>query len=433
MDEALTFAFVHSNYEKTILVDGKIYTDGESYYSWLSEDDFLDINVSQIYKNTYYDPHPPLYYYLFAIIYSLTPGSVSSMPGIILNTIFAAFTTILLFLLARRLSLDRIEAAAVCALWAWSAGMVSEVLFLRMYSLQTFACALTSYVVIRFFIQSNTPAHINSVGGFGKLLPDKGSRFMLLTIFIATVFGFFTQYYFIIFAGALYLVVGITMLFKQRVKQALWFALSVLVGFVAAIALYPRSIADLFSGERGAQALSTINAITLDTIAERLTGYLGVFSRDFFAGNLKLTVIIILVSVAWTVILIKRRQILINSQISLKPLFFIAVSSTLYFLIVSNIAPYNGNDRYLFAIYLFIGLLIFMPVLLLHTAIQKPSIKYASLGLTFVGIILVFSLLTPNNPYLHRGAGPVLDSAQKNMTAIIVWNQSWKISLLHRG
>jgi hypothetical protein len=417
MDEAFTFAAVHFVPDKVLPEEGKAYNSGEPFYSWLSEDDFLDINVGRIYESTYGDPHPPLYYYLFACMYSLAPGSVSPMPGIILNTIFLALTTTLLFLIARRLSLNQIESAAASALWAWSAGMVGDAMFLRMYSLQTFACMLSVYVVVCFF-QKNMPQQ--EYKGSRGLLPEKGTGFLLIGIVFITLFGFFTHYYFAVFAGILYLSVGIIMICRHRIKQALWFGLSAIIGFGAAIAIYPQAITDIFVGFRGAEAISAAKAISWDTFGERVTGYLDIFARDFFANSPKVGAIIILAAIICMVLLIRKRKVLKLSGVSLDPLLFVSITAIAYLLVVSNVSPYI-TDRYAFAIYPLVGLLIFTPVLLLRIVIKKHGpYKYAPLGLTFIGIILAFSLFTPTVRYLDAYDNPELDSAWENKTAITI-------------
>jgi hypothetical protein len=421
LDEALTFAFVHSD-ENDVPEDGKIYEYGDPLYSFMSADDFLDINVRQIYKNTYEDPHPPLYHYLFACIYSLTPGSVSPMPGIVLNTICLALVTILLFLIARRLSLNQIESAAVSALWAWSAGMVGNAVLLRMYALQTFACMLSVYVAVRFFQKNmQLPKYKNS----HNLLPERGTRRLLFCVAFTTLFGFFTHYYFVVFSCILYLSVGIIMIYRRRIKQALWLGFSVVIGYGIAIAIYPRAITDILAGSRGAEAMSLAKAISYETFIERTTKYLSILSRDFFINDPKICAVIILATIICVVLLMRKRKILIQSSVSLDPLLFISITVIAYFMIVSNVSV-MVVDRYIFAIYPLLGLLIFAPMHLLRIVIKKHGLyRYAPLGLTFIGIILAFSLLTPTVQHLKAYDNPemnsALDSARENTTSITIW------------
>lgn len=274
-DESYTFFLANGWWLDSSPQQGFVYHDGEPWRSWTSVQSFLGVDFSKLYLNQASDNHPPLYYLLFSLAYSLFPGSNDPLIGCVLNTVFSAVSTLLVYALARRLGTSQALALGLSFLWAINPGMINSMLYLRMYCLLSVFFLAASILVVR------------------SLDEDALSWATVMALFFVSVAGFLTQYFFVLFAFPLYLVCGICLLVRRRVRCAAKFALATAGGIACAMAIFPPSIGHLLASGRGKQALD--RAATGDSFLAFLRQDWHLLNSTDFGGMLPAILAVIIV------------------------------------------------------------------------------------------------------------------------------------------
>ena len=126
-----------------------------------------------------YDVHPPVFYLLLHTVCSLTPGIYSIWQGLALNILYALITTVFLYLILEKLIRNQRAAFFVSLVCITNPGVISNVMFIRMYML------LTMWMVLAIWL------HL----GMGEKWHWK---FFVLNGALAYV-GFLTHYYYLVF------------------------------------------------------------------------------------------------------------------------------------------------------------------------------------------------------------------------------------------
>ena len=192
-------------------------------YVTVGEGDALDF--ASVYYNQTRDVHPPLYYWLFNLVSSLTPHVFSKWTGLGLDLVLYLLTLLALYRLARTL-LDSRE-AAVCAviLYGLSGLGLSTMLMIRMYVLMTLLTVLLALWIARL-LRTERPIYCPLIA---------------LTLFL----GLLTQYYFVFYAFFLCAAYVFHAAGKRRWKALLRFALWALAGVALLPLVFPACIAQL--------------------------------------------------------------------------------------------------------------------------------------------------------------------------------------------
>ncbi len=240
---------------------------------WLSRDSFRNDFVVlegerfryQVVKQMQsWDVHPPLYYYILHTACSLFPGVFSKWLGIGVNILaYVPCFCLLACLVSRCLAEEKPQsfrifmAFAVCLFWGFCAAVISGVMFIRMYQWLTLFVLLLACLHVRAIKKQ-----------------DFGVRFLIptaLTVFL----GFMTQYYYIIFH--FFMGVGMCFLFlkNKKRKELFFYVLSCAAGLLAAMIYYPSSMAHIFRGYRGTEAVSEFWDV--GNTLERLRFFTGLF------------------------------------------------------------------------------------------------------------------------------------------------------------
>lgn len=375
-----------------------------------------------------WDVHPPLYYYILHTVCSLFPGVFSKWLGIGVN--LAAYVPCF-FLLAYLVfhsvagkEKDRKKGTAlsflVCLLWGFSAAVVSGVMFIRMYQW------LTLFILICACL------HVRAVRK-----EDYGIRF-LLPLAVTVFMGFMTQYYYIIFhffmgAGFCFL-----LLKKKKIKELLLYALSCAIGLAAAILYYPASMAHIFRGYRGTEAVSEFGDV--GNTWDRLKFFLDLF--DKYVVNGTLCVIMLLICLLWITVFLRGKR---KPEKVIGLLLFTCAG---YFFTVSKTALLLGetSNRYQLPVY---GILLFLLVYFLYTPAEILIDRYVKekdkQGLWKKGILLflLFGIVLTDGAalketkvfFLYEEESFVMEyvKANRDIPAVVFYNEEspdnvWRLS-----
>lgn len=317
-----------------------------------------------------WDVHPPVYYWVFHTVASLVPGVFSKWIGLSINLFFHGINLILLTYLSYLVSGRDIKMACLATLISgFSPAAMSGVVFIRMYEMLTTFVLCCAILHVRAVIRSN-----EELSGLWDLLP----------MAMVTYLGFMTQYYYFIFLFFLAIPFSVWLLWRDRkLWNCLRYGLCQCVAFGLAYLTYPAFPAQMFRGQRGAQAAE--NFFDLSNTLERVWFFLDLMNGYVF-GYLFFVILLMVISLA---VRVRRRsnsaveERVKQSGLQFGIAFWILLFAVAgYFLTVSKTALLLGetSNRYQLPIY---GMVVFLALFACRTLWRqavvlvdvKPAIK----------------------------------------------------------
>ncbi len=317
IDEAYSFGL--ASYDKP-----EIENNEDFYNTWHTKEyyeDYLTVNkdeisnYKQVYENQKNDVHPPLYYLILRFAMGFSVDHFSKWTGIIVNIIIYYFVTIFMYLILKQLfkgeNREKEKALILSFLSSITIASVSNVIYIRMYSL------LTLEILITIFL------HI-------KLLQTKKTNIkLLLAIGLCVLAGILTHYYYLFYIGILYLIFFIKYikesnikdsnikdsnikeinikdsriknyvnnsntdktLYMSKIKMLASYTLTILTSGILSLIIFPYSIQHMFFGYRGQGVISNLENIykSILNIFEQL------HNLNYYGFNNLLFVIVIII------------------------------------------------------------------------------------------------------------------------------------------
>ncbi len=274
MDEAYSYGLM--NYNKI-----EITNNSDFYDTWHSKDyykDYFEIgndevsNFKPVYENQKNDVHPPLFYLLLRIASLFTVGNFSKWSGLILNMIIYAFSSVFIFLIAKKLFKDNKKALLTLLFTGLCLGALDTSAYIRMYELANLFVLISTYI------------HMN-------LYEKKELEFKdLITVLIATVLSSLTHYYTLIYIGVLFIIFVIKYIKNKEYKNLIKYISTFVVAAGISLAIFPYSINHIFNGYRGVGA--TGNFIDFKALGKDIIIYLGILGKNLF-GKIEIAISII--------------------------------------------------------------------------------------------------------------------------------------------
>lgn len=394
VDEVYTYEL--SNYPGTFFSETEgfldTWVDGSFFQESMSVDGLGDLDYATVYHNQENDVHPPIYYFVIHTVAALFHGEVSKWIGILPNMFFCLLTTVLLYLVAARLFPNRVLALLAAAMWAWSVGTMTTAVFIRMYALLT--CIATALVLV----------HLKALEDVRRGKLRKRTAALL---FVVTLLGILTQYYFLVFCFFLCGIFFLCLCATRRWK--LLGVYTVLEGgaLCAAVAIFPKMLFHIFGGYRGKQAFGSM--ATKEGTLDGLKKVASIISRQLFNGWLK-ECILLVVAVVVVYFLVKHvlhlrlfpkgeevgmavemdvhmdrklRLHISHVDVAVALLGVVAVG---YWGLVGKVAPYK-TDRYFFCIYPLIVLcMVYLGYRTLMLLVRNPQRSTIALAVVALGI-----------------------------------------------
>ncbi|MBR6391103.1 MAG: hypothetical protein IKS16_07150 [Lachnospiraceae bacterium] len=212
-----------------------------------------------------WDVHPPVYYFILHSVCSLMPGVFSMWQGLWINLACLLISLILMVRLGDKL-LPAPSVMTVCLgilAWGISAATLTGVVFIRMYMLLT------------VWILAVTLLHL------GK----SDNKWFWPALGALTFCGFMTHYYFFIWLFFLAVAWNIREMIRTKsIRTTLYYGLTMIVSFGACYLFYPAFPAQMFRGQRGAQAAG--NFFDIGNTWERIVFFAEKVNRIGFGGIL---------------------------------------------------------------------------------------------------------------------------------------------------
>lgn len=371
-----------------------------------------------------WDVHPPLYYFILHTVCSLFPGVFSKWLGIAVNVIaFIPCFFLLRYLVYATMKQEKqasFLAFAVCLFWGFGAAVISGVMFIRMYQWLTLFILLCACLHVRAMEKQ-----------------DFGIRF-LLPLGITVYLGFLTQYYYIVFhifmgAGFCFL-----LLKNKKIRELLAYAMTCAAGLGAAIVSYPASMAHIFRGYRGTEAVSEFSDAA--NTAGRLRFFIGLF--DDYVMNGTLSIWLLAICLIWLAVWYRKKRRAAfgkteeggkaNNAVGL--LLFTCLG---YFFTISKTALLLGetSNRYQLPVY---GIMIFLLLyFLLMPVIRLDRISVAA-GMIVIAVLLAAdasALFSGKVFFLYEEEKAVMEYVKENkeVPVVVFYNEAsadnvWRLS-----
>lgn len=203
---------------------------GEELLPLVSVQEGEEFSYDTVYYNNSLDAHPPLYYYLFHTVCSLTPNLFSKWSGLLLNYSIFILAQIILYALCLEFTDDRLWALAAPAVYGGTVFAVDTAMFIRMYMLITLFTLILALIHVR--------------------IVRRGFRYGdCLLCLIVTFAGVYSHYFFALAAFFLAAFMCIYLLCRKEFKHFLCYALSMLAGVALVFALYPAAFTQIGGSE----------------------------------------------------------------------------------------------------------------------------------------------------------------------------------------
>lgn len=282
-------------------------------YMTVSSDEIF--NYWSVYYNQARDVHPPLFYMLVHLVSSICLNNFTKYIIFSINLIFYIASCFVLKKILKLFNKEELSWITVL-LYGLSMGMISIVMFQRMYMMLTFFAMVYLYLNINIFKNSFE-------------IDKKTKRKLTITV----ILGFLTQYYFCIYAALVAIISAICMIKNKKwdsLKRYVWCHVkAAIIGLI----LFPASIYHIFFSYRGA-AGGVAEGSYLDRLQEYLKLIFYGFSIPEILGYITLGIIIAMF--IRRIIIAKRKDI---ATLICLPIF-------LFVLVIAKIAPFI-NIRYI--------------------------------------------------------------------------------------
>ncbi len=229
---------------------------------WIAGEDFRDyvtvgerdaFNYLSVYFNVKDDNHPPLHFMVLHTVSSVFRGKISPLMGCGINLVCVLGVMILLMRLGRELmtlagyeEYGRSAGLWAAGLYGLSAAALSTTLLIRMYAMVTLFC------VALFVI------HLDKI--FGVQLRGKTFIRGNKTLILVTAAGFWTQYFFLFYCLILAAVTAVVLWRGRRKRELVSYIRVMVTAAVIGVAVFPFSVADVFSSGRGVEALDNLSS-----------------------------------------------------------------------------------------------------------------------------------------------------------------------------
>lgn len=359
-------------------------------YMTVSSDEIF--NYWSVYYNQARDVHPPLFYMLVHLVSSICLNNFTKYIIFSINLIFYIASCFVLKKILKLFNKEELSWITVL-LYGLSMGMISIVMFQRMYMMLTFFAMVYLYLNINIFKNSFE-------------IDKKTKRKLTITV----ILGFLTQYYFCIYAALVAIISAICMIKNKKwdsLKRYVWCHVkAAIIGLI----LFPASIYHIFFSYRGAAG-----GVAEGSYLSRLQEYLKLIFYGFSIPEILgyITLGIIIAMFIRRIIIAKRKDI---ATLICLPIF-------LFVLVIAKIAPFI-NIRYISIVFPIIIIAVELGVVssvkeliktIKNNKIPQFIIKNASLIILAV-IALVssgYGLLKSNPEFLYTDYSKRIEIAEQ--------------------
>lgn len=403
------------------------YLSSDYYNNYISTNEASSFKYDSVIYNQEHDVHPPLFYLILHTICSFFPGDFNKWFGLSINIVCLIITLIIIFLTARLLTANKFLQIACIVLYGCSTGAILTTTYIRMYAMLTMFVSVYAYIHAKMAINKR----------------QKASD--LIALAAVTFLGFFTQYYFIIFAAFMSILYMTLLALSRRWKDLRMYIVIMLIPLVTMLVVYPAAYTTILGKNEDVDGFNHAQyAMEGDRpIANAIVEFAYFLNSQLFSCLLApIASIAIIALILKTVlnlyhinpsndgVIIKRspefppKQVSVSRQ-SLVTIMLI-ITSLLYFITVTKIT-YLKVDRYLFCIYPIATITFIIGInCVLRYILGKHTItQHIILALTItVILILQYTTYLPTGTYpdtLYSSDKTINDYMSKNANTVCIY------------
>ena len=360
-----------AQYNNNLPYEPTTWHSGEYYKNYLIVEEGTGFNPISVYYNQRADVHPPFYYLLLNFVSSLFEGSFSKWYGFTVNFIALMASLLLLFKMVKTYIQPAWIAYATVFVYGLSMGFQSTMVFFRMYGVVTLLTIALCY--FHLYLQK----HNWTLGHKQKLA--------LITLI---VLGYYTLYYFVIYAAILMLLAIVLMAKSGQAKKIWTYIRQYIYAAAIGIVIWPFSLKHFFSDYRGDDFRSALQSV--QNYGRAIIEMFKELARTCMGNNAVLLLVLILLAITAAVLCVVYRK-------ETKDVYWLVfLPPFAHFFCVSISAPMIHN-RYVMNImpFLFLAIMI-MIAFYTNLLLKKREIKVAVCTL-FVAVMFLFS-----NCFMHK-------------------------------
>lgn len=335
-------------------------------------------DFKNVWSNQAGDCHPPLFYLIIHIVSSIFSSNLTPWHGYLPNIFYFLITSIMIYKFSYKITKDYLISFLIMFIYIVNPVVLNYVSFIRMYPLVNLLAISFAYNAVDFFDI------------------DKVNNKTYISLSIITLLGCLTHYYSYIIYFFICLVIGLFLLYKKHYKELFLFCISVLLGIILALIIFPSAINHWFNHNH------SINAITnLQSNANTLDRYIDYLKQSPF----KIYTLIILLIII--ILKFKNKNKFTLTQYTL---IFTYVA---YFLLVGKTSSFVTH-RYMVPVdaIMFIGLL---------TALFNQIKPYKNISILILTIFIIASAGFPNI-YIKDYKNPISFAKAHYGDLLIIYN-----------
>lgn len=331
-------------------------------------------NYKSVYENQVNDVHPPLFYMIVHTVCSVLNNTFSKYIIFFISLPFFIGTCILIWKILNVIDRKPISILTV-ALYGLSLGGISTMMFQRMYMMLTFFTI--AYLYINILILKNN-----------FTLTKKHA----ISLFVVSVLGFLTQYFFAIYALLVSFFMVILFIVNKKYKEMFKYIGTLVLAALAGLLIFPSSIDHLLHSDR------RIGSFEVNNYSDRVATYFNMILRYF--GS-KWEIVLALFAIALLAIIIRRKTERGLMSVLVGP-------AIIYILVIAQVAEFL-ELRYVMNILPIIAILIMMAV----GSIYENKIYNNMIAFAAVILLTGYGFSTETPMYLYRGYDNYIEISEK--------------------
>ena len=386
IDEAYSYGL--TNYKQIEIQDNEDFYNNwhnkEYYEDYLSIQKEEEGNLKPVYENQKNDVHPPLYYLFLRIAMGFTKEHFSKWTGIGLNIIIYAFITICMYLILKKILKEEKNTNKKAIILAFISSIIlaslSNVVYIRMYSLLTLEILITAFLHIKLLENEKTNKTIEKESS----TKEKSTK-TLIAIGITTLAGILTHYYYLFYIATLYIIFMIKYIKEKKKKELIQYTLTMIIAGITSLIIFPYSIKHMFFGYRGQGVISNLKNIS--EIIPSMIAQLHVLNYYAF-NNLLYIIILIIIGILIYKKIAKKEKLKISKE-NKEILKTIYIPTIIFFIIATIASPWKVL-RYIVPI---CGLAFILVIYYLYKLLQ--SISNEKISNILIGILLCITIISP--------------------------------------
>lgn len=346
IDEMYSYIFANS-------YDGDNISQIDSYWEqWIDGNALMEtitvqkgerFSYDKVYYNNSVDCHPPLFYALLHTICSLFPNKYTIWFGIILNMILMIIADVLIYLLTRELTNNKVISVLPVVLWGISFACMNTVLFIRMYMLLTTCSLAFLYIAVR-------------CKKYGLNLKR------CFSLFLVSLLGVFTHYFFILFAFFVTLLYCVSRFAGKKFKEGIFFGATVSFSVALLLILYPYVITQATGSKTNNIGNEVSRSIlNFSTLPGKIIDFIKWFAHRFFNKyTFFLTCVFIFFCIALLGVLsfIKNKHIKIKLTDDVKLIISLTIATMTTAVTSLHVAGIYATERYIYNLYPILAVLL---------------------------------------------------------------------------